>query len=78
MVAGKKTLLHHNQTDHCLKNADVYVHTPENFVTAKENTESLYWHDAHLGKILVFSVKKLQQHDTVTPLVRSVIVLCHT
>ena len=47
-----------------MKNADVYIHTPENFVTAKENTESLYWHDAHLGKILVFSVKKLQQHDT--------------
>ena len=61
-----------------MKNADIYIHTPENFVTAKENTESLYWHDAHLGKILVFSVKKLQQHDTETPLVRSVMVLCHT
>ena len=61
-----------------MKNADVYIHTPENFVTAKENTESLHWHDAHLGKILVFSVKTLQQHDTATPLVRSVMVLYHT
>ena len=40
-----------------MKNADVYIHTPENFVTAKENTESLYYHDAFLGRIYQLDIK---------------------
>ena len=40
-----------------VKNADIYIHSPENFVTAKENTESLYFHYAHLGRIYQLDVK---------------------